>query len=700
MNLEQVNSTPARWYTLIGLLLVPVLVAGGFLIAGLNSDTRLKSVQAAVVNLDDPVTIKGTYVPMGRQLTANLVDSDRTENLTWTLDSEANARAGLANGSYAAMVIIPKNFSAAATSYSKDAADAEHATIELATSPVAGVADATLGKAVALAATTALNQTLTSTYLDNVYIGFNDMGKQFTTMADGAAELADGTNKLADGISSAADGSTQLYTGAAKLADGLATMKSETSSMPADTKKLAAGTATYVAGVNDLVDQTITALPQQVSLAAGVKQFSEGASGLSSGLTTYQSSMEDLGSDTTVVSKAKTAAEAATSTISCPTFSTDPTVQATACAAFKAGLTAGADTGATVGVTVGGKAAATGLETTGSSGESLLSGASELSSRLATLSAQLQASLPDVAATTAQLKKLKAGGTTLASGTQELADGIPDLVTGIAKTATGASQLASGVDQLSAGLITASAGGTKLADGMQQFSTGIAEGKDKLPSYSATERETLSSVVSAPISTAGLEGLANPDVGWVTLLLVLSLWLGAMATYVVLKAVVRGLLGSAEHSGALIAQALLPGVAVVAVQAVILGGLAQVGLGLSWQKSLEVMTVMLIAGVAFAVINHALVVWAGGFGRLISVLFAVVTTAATLAPASPGVLTALRAFSPLTPALDAVRAIITESGGAATTTFTLIGWLLIGLLASSVGILRRRTTSLAAVLAV
>ena len=78
------------------------------------------------------------------------------------------------------------------------------------TSPVAGVADATLGKVVAHVAATTLNETLTSTYLDNIYVGFNDMGDQFVTMADGAAKLADGTEELADGLSDASLGPNAL----------------------------------------------------------------------------------------------------------------------------------------------------------------------------------------------------------------------------------------------------------------------------------------------------------------------------------------------------------------------------------------------------------------------------------------------------------------------------------------------------------
>lgn len=697
MNIEQVNSRPVRWYTLLGLVLVPLLVAGGFLVAGMNSDSRLRTVQAAVVNLDEPVTVDGQYIPLGRQLTANLVDSDRVENLDWTLETEARARAGLATGQYAAMVLIPKNFSAAATSYAKEADEARRATIELSTSPVAGVADATLGKAVALAAASSLNETLTSTYLENIYVGFNDLGKQFTTMSDAASQLSDGTTKLAGGIGDASDGTQKLYTGARQLADGLGTMKSKTSSLPSDTKKLAGGVSSYVDGANQLAQQTIDSLPGQAQLAGGVKQLSQGAAGVSSGLAGYQSAMDALGSNATVVGQAKGAAAAAVGAVDCPTFDADPVVQAKACAAFKAGLNAGAEAGATVGVTVGGKAAAAGLDTKDpSTGQSLKSGAAALAGGLDTLNTQVQASVPDVDSTTKQLRELIAGGKQLASGTQKLADGMPALASGIAKVADGADQLASGVDSLGAGLISASSGADKLADGMSEFADGIAKGKDKLPSYTKAERQNLADVVASPVATEGLEGLADPNVGWVSLLAVVALWLGALGTYTVVRAVARGLLGSAESTPKLIAKALLPGLVVVGVQAVLLGALVHVGLGLAWPKTFEVTGVLLVAAAAFAVLNHALVALMGGFGRLLAVVFAVVTTASTVVAAAPGALTALRPFSPLTPALDAVRAVLTESSGAAASTWLVVGWLLLGLLGSAIAITRRRTTTLAA----
>ena len=216
MIVERNNARPARWITWLGLILVPVLVAGVLFAATWNGDPR--QVEAAIVNLDEPVTIDDQYIPLGRQLTAALVDSDRVENLTWLQASEADARSGLATGRYAAMVVIPADFSAAATSYGGDA-EVRRATIQVETSPVAGIADATLGKVVAHTAATTLNETLTSTYLDQIYLGFDELGDNFVTMADGAGELADGAEALADGIAEAADGSVQLADGTGELAD-------------------------------------------------------------------------------------------------------------------------------------------------------------------------------------------------------------------------------------------------------------------------------------------------------------------------------------------------------------------------------------------------------------------------------------------------------------------------------------------------
>ena len=190
-------------------------MAGGFLWATWDFDSRLERVEAAVVNHDEPVRLDGQLVPLGRQLAGGLVEGPEEENFRWTLTDTEDAADGLAAGRYAAVVTIPADFSARATSFSENDADqAERATIEVQTSEVSGIADPVVGRAVTAAATRALNTELTEQYLNGIYLGFNQLNQQFGTLADGADKLADGAGDLSDGLG-------QSATGGRELADGL-----------------------------------------------------------------------------------------------------------------------------------------------------------------------------------------------------------------------------------------------------------------------------------------------------------------------------------------------------------------------------------------------------------------------------------------------------------------------------------------------
>lgn len=706
MNIERVNAAkPTRWVTLLGIVLVPVLLAGGLVWGNWNADTR--AVEAAIVNLDEPVTINDEYIPLGRQLTAALVDSDRVENLTWELASEADARAGLASGTYAAMVVIPEEFSAAATSYSGEASDAVRATIRVETSPVAGIADATLGKVVAQEAAQVLNETLTSAYLDQIYIGFNDLGEQFVTIADGAAELADGAEQLADGIGEAADGSDQLADGVGQLADGLDTMADQTAPLPSNVRKLANGTrdlsegvGTYVDGVNQLVDQTLDSLDQQVELVNGVTQLAQGAAGVSGGIATYQQGL------TANASQADQTADALTSALgSAPQQAAG--IIAQACPDLDAqDLAVSGPTCVVILRTTAGtlQAAAAGLsQKDPQTGQSLASGAQQLAGGLDQLATELGSAGGGDSET--KLKQLKAGGKKLAAGAEELAkgtdklaDGIPSLVDGIAQVADGASQLADGSRDLADGLAEAADGSGELADGARTLADGLAEGKDQLPSYTESERTNLADVVAGPVSTANLTGTAGLGAGWVTLLMMLGLWAGALATYLVIRALSTSLLGSAKSSARLVTEALVPGLLIALVQGAAVLVIGQWALGLTAGKLALAGAVTLLAAVTFMAVNHALVAWLGNVGRLVSLGLAVITAASALTSAAPQFFGALRTFSPLTPGLDALRAVVTESGAVATNVFVLLAWLLVAVGASAIAVVRNRTTSFTALL--
>ena len=253
-----------RAWTLLGLLLVPLVVAGGFLWATWDFDSRLERVEAAVVNNDEPVRLDGQLVPLGRQLAGGLVERPDEENFRWTLTDTEDAADGLADGRYAAVVTIPADFSARATSFSENDADtAERATIEVQTSEVSGIADPVVGRAVTAAATRALNTELTEQYLNGIYLGFNTLNQQFGTLADGAEKLADGASDLSDGLGQTATGGRelaggldQLDTGADQLAGGTSDLADGASQLSTGLGQLSSGVTRTANGAGDLADGT------------------------------------------------------------------------------------------------------------------------------------------------------------------------------------------------------------------------------------------------------------------------------------------------------------------------------------------------------------------------------------------------------------------------------------------------------------
>ncbi len=635
------------WRSLLALVLVPVLVAGGFLWGTWNAGDRLHQVEAAVVNLDDGVHLDGKFIPLGRQLSAALVDSEKQQNFSWVLADEAHAWPGLASGRYAAVVVIPKNFSEAATSYGNDdPATAEQATIAVHTSPVAGVADGWLGNVLASAASRALNETLTKAYLDRIYIGFNDTGKQFQTVADAAGKLADGAHQLDVNGPALVDGTKQVENGAGALASGLRTMTSKTAGLPGQGEELASGAKRYVDGANGLADQLVAAGQGTAQLANGLSQFS-------GGLDSYQQTMAKASEDPTVLN------------IECP-FTTPGE-----CTAFYTGL--GYGTGAAA------------------------QGATGLQQGLAKITGPLNSKLPSAKEQKEQAKKLaefRAGGKELVSGTAQLGSGLGQLSTGISQASDGATKLAAGLPQLSSGVKKYTDGVGKVADGSQQLADGLAKGADKVPSFSKSDRENLSTVVAAPVSPDGSAGVVAPTTAWASLLLVLALWLGALATFALVKPLDGRLALSTASTGTLIWRAVRPGLVVAVAQALVLTGIGAGVLGLALPQAAALAGFLLLAGVAFVLVNHALAAWLGNAGRLLAIAFAVLTTVGAVTSAVPGFFDSARPVSPVSPALDGVRALVTGASGASAAVFTLLGWAVVALGASALAVVRRRTLRL------
>jgi len=312
--------------TIVGLVMVPLIVAGLLMWGLWSPGDRLHTVTAAIVNNDVPVTIDGQYVPLGRQLSAGLVSGggEGSTNFTWVLTDAAGAAKGLTSGAYVAVVTIPKNFSAAATSPGGNASQAEQATIDVATSDKSLLVDNAISSAITSTAATLLGRQLTTNYLENVYLGFNTLSEQLTTAAGGA-------HTLATGIFSLADGASQLANGASQLSAGLATLQRQTADLPLQTTQLSDGAAQTNSGAQQVatgagqLNTGLAALSAQcatsganptfcgtlsaysnaaVGIASGTAGVAAGTAGLASGASALASGIPALTGGITAMAKA------------------------------------------------------------------------------------------------------------------------------------------------------------------------------------------------------------------------------------------------------------------------------------------------------------------------------------------------------------------------------------------------------------
>lgn len=682
------GSKKVTWFTVLGIILVPLAIGGLLVWALWNPTERLNNITAAVVNNDTPVQLNGQTVPLGRQLAAGLVTggettstaavanvsgSDSSENFTWVLTDADDAASGLASGDYATVVTIPSNFSAAATSFSGDAADAVQATIDIATSDKSKLVDGAISATVTSTATKLLNTQLTTSYLENVYVGFNTLHDQLGTAADGAGSLADGATQLGSGASTLADGTDSLASGIDTLADGAGELSG---------------------GIGELADGV-------GQLASGAQQSASGAGELASGTGALATGLDGLAGGVVALGQTTqtTADKADALTIAVATTLGTAQVLAGECSA---GLAASC-------TALNGYLAAANSQT---SPDSLLvqtgtvagyaSGVNDVINNGVTVDGVLQPSLvAGTASSAAGAHQVASGASALSSGLAQLATGAESAATGASTAADGASQLADGASSAADGATQLADGAGALADGANKLGTGatsLSDGLDtavtQLPTYTDDERTKLADVVADPVASAS-ETAALFGAGSTPFFSSVALWLGALATFLVIGAFSSRALTSTRSSLGLAVDSYVPALLIGVVQGIAVSIVMAFVAGMDLATWLGFTLMSMLAGAAFASVNQGLVALLGGIGRFISMIVVVFSLGAGIISTAPSVFDDVLAFVPLSTALDGMQAIVNGTGGAARSAVVLVIWALFGLALTVAAIARRRVLTVA-----
>ncbi|RWZ53130.1 YhgE/Pip domain-containing protein [Labedella phragmitis] len=639
------------WPSILGIILVPLVVAGILVWALWNPEERLPQVTAAIVNNDEPVELDGQQVPLGRQLSAGLVGND-DPNYDWVITDEDDADAGLADGSYVAVVTIPENFSEAATSVGGEPDDAEQATIDVTTSDRTRLVDDALTATITSTAASLTGRELTTSYLENIYLGFNTLGDQLGEAADGAQQTADGADELASGADELATGTGELATGADALATGADGLASGASGLADGASQLNGGAQQLAGGLGDLAEST-SGFPDDPdkakSDAAGIVSLAGNTTALAAGVKQQTQALQRL---------------------------------AAGCIEAGGDVEFCGQLGAIVNGTPGSTPANPGL--VGSS-----AGLSAIAGGVEDLSATLPALVSSLPALKSGIAQLADGGAQLASGTSELSSGASQLSSGASQYADGVHQFSDGVTQLADGTSTLAEGSGQLADGVGQLADGLDQAVESLPTYDESERENLASVVADPVATEG----GDVDFGskGAPFYAVLALWLGAFASFVLLRAVPTTLVGSTRSSVGLVLRSFLPAGIAGAIQGVLVAGVLQLQLEFGVAEWFGFAGLLALAGVAFAAVMQALIAVFGGAGRFIAMIVALVTLATGIVATVPGALDAVFGFLPVAPAQEAIRGIVADTSGLAPAILALVLWTLGALIVSTIRVATERT---------
>ncbi|WP_341935390.1 YhgE/Pip family protein [Microbacterium sp. LWO14-1.2] len=616
--------TPRRsltWLTILGILLLPAAI-GGILVAALQNPTeRLDSMTAAIVNLDEPVEIDGQPAPLGRQLASGLVEGsdDLDSNLTWVISNEEDAADGLADGTYQAVITIPEDFSAAATSAGQAISDgggtAEQATIRVTTPDDGLVADDLITSQIANVAASSMGTMLSEATTDNILVGFTTIGDQIGEAADGADQLATGARDAAAGAAAIPDGATQLASGASQLGSGATTLAAGLDTLTTKTREAAAGAST--------IGQGLTAGAQELQAqASNAALVAQGSSQLAAGLTKLAADCAAAGGSATFCEQVAGAAAGASKT---------------------------------------------------------------------DMGVQQLAALPGTVAP--QLSQAGAGASQLASGLTQLAN------EGVVQSATGARTLATGAEQLSTGATDLATGATELTTGLDSLATGTGDlagglrtAAESLPSFSDAESTSLASVIADPVAAEGAgDTIFGPTA--IPLLTAVVLWFGALASFLVLRPHTARTLTSRRTSAGLALRAFAPAAAIGAGQGVLVSLIVQIVAGYDAATWWAFAGMAVLAGVAFAAVNQALVAVFGGVGRWVSALVGVLAIATGLVSTVPGWLATIGAALPTA---SAFSGLISANGAAAA---ALVVWAVLALVATTLAVTLRRTTSVKAALA-
>ncbi|MEV0369460.1 YhgE/Pip domain-containing protein [Streptomyces sp. NPDC050636] len=666
---------------LVALLLLPLLYGALYLWSFWDPYGRLDRIPVALVNEDKGADVDGKRISAGDSIVTGLRDSHVFD---WRTVDADDARNGVEDGSYYLSLNIPEDFSRRIASSSGDHPETSALKVRTndANNYIVGQISRTVFSEVRSAASTKASRT----FLDKIFVSFSTLHGKTEEAADGADRLKggigkakDGTGELADGLGTAKDGSGRLVqglgdldAGAGRLTQGSSDLAHGADTAAGGSHQVADGSGRVAQGTQQLAD-TVNGMADKVGpfIRAHGKEIGEAAQLVADGSQAVRDHLDKLPAAAATGAKLSRGISDHLDRFYRLRCDSGVTLD-TSCAELKK-ITEQAATAADKAEEVSGYVHdQENLDKLGRDLDTLHHLAGELAKHGPTLGADMDAAVKKINDLNDGAHKVSAGARKLAAGTDQLADGAGkvadgarELHDGTGRASTGMGDLDSGVGRLKDGAQTLNGGMFKLSDGSAKLAGGLHDGARQIPDYGKKDRDARTLVMSDPVQLASGSAHKAPNygTGFAPYFIPLSLWVGAMVAYMLIKPLNRRALTMGASSWRVAVSGWLPVFAIGVLQTAALMSVLHFALGLEMARAAGTIGFLVLVTACFSAIVQWLNAQFGPAGRILvlALLMLQLTSAGGTYPVqtSPGFFSAIHPFLPMSYIVEGLRRLIT-----------------------------------------
>ncbi|WP_030348468.1 YhgE/Pip domain-containing protein [Streptomyces sp. NRRL S-1022] len=628
---------------LVALLVLPLLYGALYLWSFWDPYGRLDRIPVALVNDDQGATAAGKKLTAGDDIVDGLRDSRTFE---WHEVSDAQARAGVEDGTYYLSLTMPADFSRRIASSSGDSP--ETGALRVRTNDANNYIVGQISRTVFNEVRSAASAKASRGFLDKIFVSFSDIHDKTVTAARGADKLNSGIGKAEKGSKDLADGLKEAKGGSGKLAKGLKKLDTGSGDLQQGSRQVADGTQALADKVNGVYAEA------GPFLRTNEKTIGDTARLVSDSAKAVKDNLDELVKRAPAAAKIAHGSSALLDRIyreRCEGAALpDP-----ACPELKRARTAAAEV-ATVADDLN-----TLIADQNGDLKTMRANLGTLQKQADALAARAPHLYEDVDDAVKKINKLNTGARKVAAGAEKLHAGIGTAHTGAVTLDQGIGTAKSGAETLNGGLY-------KLSDGSGKLAGGLHSGAKKIPDYDKQDRDRRTGVMADPVQLAShdLHKAPNYGTGFAPYFIPLSLWVGAMVAYMLIPPLNRRALAAGSSVWRIALAGWLPVVAVGVLQVAALMAVLHWGIGLQMLRAAGTIGFLCLVTACFAAIVQWLNARFGPAGRILvlALLMLQLTSAGGTYPVqtSPGFFNAIHPFLPMSYIVEALRRLITGGG--------------------------------------